>query len=139
MRFSIVGASVLAVGLMTGAVTAQERTAWAGVFTDVQAARGGEVYLTACAMCHGPDLVATDPEAPGLAGFSFNLQWIGRTLAERFDRIKTTMPMGAAGSLTDQEYLDIIAYILSFNGYPAGLEEMTPATDLGGITITRPP
>lgn len=139
MRLSSIAAAAVAAGLITGTAMAQERTAWVGVYTEPQALRGGEAYLAACAMCHGPDLVATDPEAPGLAGFSFNLQWLDRTLAERFDRIKTTMPMGAPGSLTDQAYLDIIAFILSFNGYPPGTVELTPESDLAGTTITRAP
>jgi hypothetical protein len=34
------------------------------------------------------------------------------------------MPLGAGGSLSDPEYLDIAAYILKFNGYPAGDREL---------------
>ncbi|MCW5714677.1 MAG: c-type cytochrome [Bauldia sp.] len=129
----------MALGMIAGHAAAQQGTAWTGVFTAIQAERGSTAYGQSCAGCHGVDLVATDPEAPGLAGFSFNIQWVGHTLAERFDRISTTMPIGAAGSLSEQVYLDIIAYILSFNGYPVGDTEMTPETDLAEIAITRVP
>ena len=34
--------------------------------------------------------------------------------------IRTSMPPGLDGSLSDGEYLDIVAYILKANGHPAG-------------------
>jgi hypothetical protein len=37
------------------------------------------------------------------------------------------MPLGAAGSLTGQEYVDVLAYILQANGHPAGKDELTSA------------
>ena len=36
------------------------------------------------------------------------------------------MPENNPGSLTDQEYVDVIAYMLSFNGMPAGDDELPP-------------
>ena len=38
-----------------------------------------------------------------------------------------SMPLGAAGSLTGQEYLDIVAYILQTNGYPSGSDDLSAA------------
>lgn len=119
-----------------GPIHAQQRTAWDGVFQAAQAERGQASYAAACAACHGPDLVSTDPEAPALTDFSFTLQWVGKTIGERFERIRTTMPLGAGGNLSDQEYLDILAFVLSFNGYPAGAAELTPMSDLE-VAITR--
>ena len=34
------------------------------------------------------------------------------------------MPKGSEGILSAQEYLDIIAYVLHFNGYPAGKQDL---------------
>lgn len=108
-----------------------------GVYTTAQAERGAQVYADSCASCHGADLVSTDAEAPSLSGFTFTLNWAGKTLDERFERIKTTMPLGRPGSLEDQAYLDAIAHILAVNGHPAGEVELTPDSDLAGITVAR--
>jgi hypothetical protein len=35
------------------------------------------------------------------------------------------MPLGRPGSLTRQEYLDILAYVLQKNAYPEGPSELT--------------
>jgi mono/diheme cytochrome c family protein len=108
-----------------------------GVFTADQAARGSELYAMNCGGCHGAELVSSDAEAPSFTGFTFTLNWTNKTVAERFERIKTTMPLGNPGSLSDQEYLDVISYILSFNKYPDGSAELSPDSDLEAITISR--
>jgi len=41
-----------------------------------------------------------------------------------FGRIRT-MPLGEAGSLATQEYVDILAFVLQSNGYPSGQDELT--------------
>jgi len=128
-------ACVLALGLAVPPVVAQQTTA-DGVFTAAQAERGAATYASACSSCHGDDLVATDAEAPSLSGFSFTLGFKGKTLGERFETIKSSMPFQAPGSLTDQEYVDIIAYILSFNGKPVGDAELpTDPVLLAEITV----
>jgi mono/diheme cytochrome c family protein len=128
-------AGALAFGLSVSTASAQGTTA-DGVFTVAQADRGAAAYASACASCHGDDLVATDAEAPSLSGFSFNLGFKGKSLGERFETIKASMPFQAPGTLTDQEYVDIIAYILSFNGKPAGDAELpADAARLADITV----
>ena len=44
--------------------------------------------------------------------------------ARYLDLIKVTMPLGAAGALTDEACRDIIAYLLKTNGHPAGPQEL---------------
>jgi mono/diheme cytochrome c family protein len=97
---------------------------WSGVFTDMQARRGEAAYQSNCAACHGRNLQATNPDAPSLTVPSFGFSWHGKTVADLFALMRTTMPLGAGGSLSDPEYLDIAAYILKFNGYPAGDREL---------------
>jgi hypothetical protein len=41
-----------------------------------------------------------------------------------FDKTRTTMPRGAAGSLSDEAYVDIVSYLLKMNEFPAGSEEL---------------
>ena len=36
------------------------------------------------------------------------------------------MPLGNARGLDDQTYIDIVAYILQFNGIPAGAQKLEP-------------
>jgi hypothetical protein len=36
------------------------------------------------------------------------------------------MPYGNALSLDDQTYIDIVAFILSFNGIPSGTQKLEP-------------
>jgi cytochrome c553 len=124
--------------MSVAAATAQGLSAASGVFTAAQVERGQTAYAEQCARCHGDDLDAVDPEAPDLTGFSFRRQWVGQTVGARFDKIKATMPAGNAGGLDDQTYLDIIAFILSSNGHPAGTTELTPAVDLAAIQIAAP-
>jgi hypothetical protein len=49
------------------------------------------------------------------------------------------MPPQRAGSLDDQTYLDIVAYILRFNNVPAGNQALQPDLDkLKQIVIAVP-
>lgn len=102
-----------------------KRTVQDGLYSEPQAARGKEAYSRACAPCHMDDLGGHE-YAGALAGYPFQLKWEDASVAELYGRIRT-MPLGAAGSLTGQEYLDILAYVLQANGYPAGSEELTGA------------
>jgi hypothetical protein len=53
-----------------------------------------------------------------------------------FDEVKRAMPFNAPGSLADGVYLDVIAYVLRENGYPAGKQELASNADLlKGIVI----
>jgi mono/diheme cytochrome c family protein len=101
------------------------RTIWDGLYTEAQAARGKEAYMKACAECHMPDLAGHE-YAGALAGFGFQLKWEDASLAEVYGRIRT-MPLGRGGTLPGQEYLDITAFVLQSNGYPAGNDELDAA------------
>src|SRR5439155_22589279 len=118
---------------------AGERTTASGVFTAEQAKNGERTYQARCAGCHGADLHAVDPEAPDLTEGGFKFGWLGKTVANRFQNIRIAMPVGAPGSLDDQVYLDIVAYILAFNGAPAGNQKLLPDLPaLERIVITAP-
>ena len=93
-----------------------------GLFTAEQAARGRQAYEANCAECHMADLSGHE-YAGALAGFGFQLKWEDASVAEVFGRVRS-MPLGRGGSLTSQEYLDILAYMLQANGYPAAPQEL---------------
>jgi len=110
-----------------------------GVFTQEQAKRGEAAYQRVCASCHGTDLHSTEAEAPDLTEGAFKFGWQGKTIAERFELIRTTMPPNKAGSLDDQAYLDIVTYILRFNNVPAGSRSLEPDPNvLKQIVISAP-
>ena len=47
------------------------------------------------------------------------------TVADLYNKIRTTQPAYAVGGLSTEEYLSIVAYLLKQNGFPAGKEELT--------------
>jgi mono/diheme cytochrome c family protein len=108
------------------------------VFTVAQAKRGDEAYQASCSSCHGGDLRATDPEAVDLTGGAFRTKWNGRTLQERFEMIRDTMPLGNANSLGDKTYMDILAFILQFNAFPPGNQELVPETAKAIVFVQKP-
>jgi hypothetical protein len=111
----------------------------AGIFTQAQADRGVNGYRASCQRCHGTDLNATNPEAPNLTGPAFGVTWVGHTMQERYERVRYTMPVDSPDTLPPQTYMDIIAFILSYNGIPAGDQELTPETPgLDQIVIEAP-
>ncbi len=110
-----------------------------GFFTAEQAKNGERVYQARCATCHGADLHSTDPEAPDLTDGAFRFGWQGKTIANQFEQIRSTMPPGKALSLDDQTYVDIVAYILQFNGIASGNQKLAPDVRiLEQIVITIP-
>jgi mono/diheme cytochrome c family protein len=96
-----------------------------GVYTDAQAKRGESVYSQSCAACHGPDLAGLDM-APSLTGAEFNASWNDQTLDDLFERVRTTMPADGPGSQTREQYADVVAFLLSKDGFPSGTVELPP-------------
>ncbi len=117
--------SGLFVSAAPGQDTEEARTVWDGVFTDEQATRGGERFLASCARCHGSELEGGANRASPLVGETFQEGFRERTVDELFDYIRTNMPNGDAGTLSIDTYVDVTAFILSRNGYPAGDAELT--------------
>ena len=97
-----------------------------GVYAAAQAAAGRAAYERECAVCHQSNLQGSF-EAPQLAGESFLQFWADLSPRDLFDRIADSMPPGQAGALTDEAYLDIVAYLLQANGAPAGSDTLTAA------------
>ncbi|PYS19178.1 MAG: hypothetical protein DMG17_03565 [Acidobacteria bacterium] len=100
-----------------------QRTVWDGVYNDTQARRGEAVFLEACSNCHGRSLEGADM-TPALTGGAFMANWDGLTVGDLFDRIRISMPADRPGSLSRQEDADVVAYILRFNEFPSGKEEL---------------
>jgi mono/diheme cytochrome c family protein len=138
LRLVVAALGLVLVGAPTPlAQQGPEQSVWDGVFSEAQAIRGREVYEGACAFCHGSRLngAPDDPDmraAPPLARARFERVWKGRSLAALFSYTRSTMPEDNPDSLTDQETIDVIAYMLSVGGMPAGDDELPP--DLRRLT-----
>jgi len=128
----------LAMGASVVALKAQgaSRNVWDGVFTAEQAAQGKALYDNKCALCHGAELGGAEM-APPLAGGGFMGNWAGQTVGDLFTRIHTTMPANDPGSMSNAETALVMAYILSFNQFPAGAAPLPDdEASLGQIGIT---
>ncbi|HKY20367.1 MAG TPA: glucose/sorbosone family PQQ-dependent dehydrogenase [Vicinamibacterales bacterium] len=87
-------------------------------YTAAQAAAGKTAFDAECAVCHGNTL-RNGTMAPPLAGEAFHTAWTGKSVRALFDSAKT-MPPANPGSLSDETYASLIAYMLQVNGYAAG-------------------
>jgi mono/diheme cytochrome c family protein len=108
---------------------AQTRTVWDRVYSDAQAARGKVHYLRECSACHLAELTGSN-QAVALAGEPFMVQWERRSVDDLLTSIRTTMPQGTPGQLSNQAYVDIVAFLLQANAFPAGAGELARDADL---------
>ena len=97
-----------------------------------QVAAGQDVYAAECAKCHGEQ--GEGGTGPVLIGGSRRIASYGDT-DRLYDYVSRTMPFDDAGSLSEQEYWDSIAYLLDAN-------ELLPAEAVLGpdsetITLER--
>ena len=93
-----------------------------GVYSAEQATRGQELYLTDCASCHSEDMMGTI--GPPLVGDLFLSHYSEAPLAALVNRIEQTMPFSTPGSLSREQAIDLSAYILQYNEFPAGQAEL---------------
>ena len=103
------------------------RTTLSGVYTQVQADKGEEIYYGICVACHPRGTYAGD---------SFKKNWGGRPLSDLYDWVKTKMPKSDPGSLTSNQSVQVMAYILQQNKMPVGKAPLpTDRTALQTIKI----
>jgi mono/diheme cytochrome c family protein len=135
------GASRAAAAGMRAADAVQTKTVsvWDGVYSEEQARRGARAYTQECSSCHHDDLRGEGP-APALVGTSFFFRWSDLSVDDMLTATRTTMPQGAPGSLSQQTYLDIVAYLLKANGIPAGASDLPKSRDeLRRIVVREAP
>ncbi len=109
-------------------VAAQPPFSATPAFTAAQVKAGEKVYHAECRSCHGGGLEGG--AGPALAGQHFMELWAaGRKTVDDLRYImKSMMPLQAPGSLTDEQYIDLTAFLLSRNGYRAGPVRMDAST-----------
>jgi S-disulfanyl-L-cysteine oxidoreductase SoxD len=112
------------------------KTTLDGVYTDDQAKLGKTQYGQTCASCHMDDLSGSGQALP-LAGDAFTETWEGQTVDDLFELIHTTMPQDKPGTLTPDQTVDVVAYLLQYNHFPSGKDQLKNDPDaLKNILIT---
>lgn len=99
------------------------------LYTSSQATAGATVYAQNCATCHGAQLQGQ--AGPALLGQNFAASTNHYTVGVIFSEIAQQMPAGNPGSLSHTQYENVMAYILSENGYPAGGSALDYNASLG--------
>jgi mono/diheme cytochrome c family protein len=112
---------------------------WDSVYSAAQAGRGESTYRKTCVTCHGDSLKGID-DAPPLTGPDFHKSWDGNSLSALFTKINNDMPSDNPGTLTKPQVAEVVAFMLSYNGYPAGAVDLVANADsLGGIKFLPKP
>jgi alcohol dehydrogenase (cytochrome c) len=104
-------------------VTAQTVT-----FSEAQVQEGKQVYDLNCASCHGVNLEGA-AVIPALSDATFASKWSEAPL-EQFARDLQRMPPGNQGAISEGNYRQLVAYILSNNGVASTTDDETIDLDL---------
>jgi hypothetical protein len=89
-------------------------------YTAAQAERGDDSFRETCLSCHS---------SSEFRGRSFQRDWRGSSMGYLYEEIVYYMPEDNPGGLATDTYLDIMAYILDLNGFPAGDSELVSDID----------
>ncbi len=110
-----------------------------------QAVAGKTAYAESCQSCHGAAL--DDGQfAPALKGPDFLAHWGGKPAGELNDFIHDNMPKGMGGSLSDETYINILAYLLQGNAITPHADKLTAENakqmslpgHVGGLSVLAP-
>ena len=139
--------AMLVLALIVSAATAVARAAQSapeGFYGEEQARRGKTQVASSCAACHtaaaagqasraanGPDRVTLP-----LVGSDVIRKW--RTVGDLFSKVRRTMPANNANGLSDDAYLDIVAYMLHVNGLRAGKSLTPQVNSLHKLVLAKP-
>lgn len=131
----VIGTGFVSLPALAGSAGETSRS---GVYTAAQANLGKSLYEKECASCHGAKLEGMG-QNPALAGSDFMSRWQGQTLDDLYEVIQGTMPATKPGSLTPDESVQLIAYILQANKMPAGKTELPKdEASLKTVQIEKP-
>ncbi|WP_338640435.1 c-type cytochrome [Burkholderia pyrrocinia] len=93
-------------------------------FEHAQVQHGKKIYADACAKCHGDQLEGNT--APALSGESFAPEGKSHiTVGGIYQYMSNNMPADRPGKMTEQEYEDLMAFLLYSNGYDASKSKLT--------------
>ena len=84
-------------------------------FTADQADRGRDLFRAQCTECH---------YSSEFSDSQFKFKWSRRTAGNLYELIQTSMPETSPGSLSPEETVELVTYILRMNGFEPGAEEL---------------
>lgn len=131
MKHSITGfasAVMLVAGLASAAAVADTKTLKDGVFTAAQVEAGAAVYDSSCKNCHDMKFYQNTLR-----------QWSNQPVLYLWETVFGTMPADNPGSLMFEDYTNVLAYIFSEQGFPAGEMALNPDEGMDQITIVPTP
>ena len=99
--------------LVCATASADPQTVNDAVYSKAQAKVGEKLYADNCLLCHDKKYFR-----PVLK------RWEGQSLSILFTVMSTSMPESNPGFMTEKEYVDILAYILSLSRYAPGDTEL---------------
>jgi len=102
----------------------------AAPFTAAQLDAGRQAYIGHCMMCHGDKLQGIG-DAQKLVGKDFVDAWGHDTTKDLFSAVRVEMPQNDPASLSDEMYLNLVAFLLHANGAKAGMVPLTADTAVG--------
>jgi mono/diheme cytochrome c family protein len=116
----------------------QAAAAGDGIYSADQAKGGEAVYQKQCVSCHGAALDGAGPY-PALSGDEFLGKYVGQPTVTLYDMVQKLMPATNPGSLSRGDAADVLAYILSFNKFPAGKTDLPSDEDsLKKLVLPKP-
>jgi mono/diheme cytochrome c family protein len=128
-------AVTIAVGL--GSVAASGMPSPQISFNAAQAAAGDKLYAAKCSACHGEHLEGG--AGPALSGATLTTLATNTklTVGDMFTFLSQQMPLNEPASLTHDQYVSIMAFILHYNGYKTGPKPLTYAAATTSTTMVR--
>ena len=87
----------------------------AATYWPAQADRGEQVFTGTCLGCHARSQ---------FVGQAFADAWNDRRVSDFYTLIRSTMPVNNPGTLPDEEYLAVVAYLLKANHAAAGVDSL---------------
>ncbi|MEQ1574584.1 MAG: PQQ-binding-like beta-propeller repeat protein, partial [Vicinamibacterales bacterium] len=134
-RLGALGAAACLLVVLPRVWSADAQSLLPSSYTAAQAAAGQVAYAQNCASCHGQNL-DDGAFAPPLSGVEFRQGWFGQSAEPLFARL-STMPPAAPGSLGDERYAQVLAFLLQRNDLAAG--ETAVPSDADRLRLTLLP
>lgn len=122
MKLAVSCSALVLLLAFNGRSQTKQATVLNGVYTEAQAQAGSEQYEAICAACHE----GAEPEANPPKGSEFIDRWRDAPLSFLFNFIHSSMPGDKPGTLTNEQYINLTAYLLQANGYPHSTLPLTP-------------
>jgi len=130
-------ALVLSAAVVLRADSALQKTTNDGIYTTAQADGAKAQYDKLCLECHAFTVAAKKaPEDLPLGDEPFFKAWAGKSIDELVSVIVLTMPNDGSAVVNEDDALNLMAYVLQQNGFPAGAAPLTKET--ASAVLVRP-